>query len=1488
MKRLIKHMKKMSKRMLATLLMMLMVFSMDGVMVMAESISENGMVAEETTEDITEDGNTVLGDITVSEATLQEESSNVQLEVQRNGVSLGGVHSAAITTDGDLYTWGYNDYGQLGDGTTKIKSTPVKIMNDVASVSLGGVHSAAITTDGDLYTWGYNDYGQLGDGTTKIKSTPIKIMNDVASVSLGGAHSAAITTDGDLYTWGCNNSGILGDGTTESKSTPVKIMSDVASVSLGEAHSAAITTDGDLYTWGYNGDGQLGDGTTENKSTPVKIMSDVASVSLGRFHSAAITTDGDLYTWGYNVYGQLGDGTTESKSTTPVKIMSDVASVSLGDFHSAAITTDGDLYTWGYNSDGQLGDGTTESKSTTPVKIMSDVASVSLGDFHSAAITTDGDLYTWGYNSDGQLGDGTTVNKYTPIKIMDNIYVPGANQNVSDVIELGVDISDVSVPNNAIGICAVDTDSNRVIENATIYIDGTAYDSGKEGVLYFTDNMLGTKHIYYAMHSGYNVVPYAEVVFEKGNLYKVYLTKKTSDTQAFTTPQCVYGKLTGLNSISGTIEIDGKEYSVSDSFNEFNNCWSSGDAVYAAFDKNKKIVTLEPIDNHIRPIVSVKSQDTPINYDGNKYSKDSIDLEVTLGCELYPKADIPESLKEQSVYVDKLKLSFDGISMSFEKEGLISDNIVNEKELKINETLKLKEQKSYSEKLYLRTENVDLEGKTDEAYSIHCDITYGDEQTINRLGLMQVQIINLPLQAEKAALKQNSISANPDYTNLAGKIQNFESQMVLPGEISELIGNKNTEKMVRELLSYAIVRDMACFKLKADKSVSDEFIEKVFQITDQSDMIRNLFKQGHITEQINVDTQEYGNQTIMFDVKYDVGGFNTSSPQYGIGWISYKVVGDKNSIKKVPKAYQQSSSKGMITYAYTQDLFDAASKCLMSSIKKYYNSAIGDIDVIAGYALDDTTKKTFSALNWGWGTAESIANGGNSSKKKFANYKDAVWYIITEPTKKSVTNGRVKCPVDLYFYNSENELCGAIVNDEVIFSNDEIVLWVDDNEKKFQFLGDEFHIKYVGNDSGTMNCTINRFEGDITIPTRVIELYDVPLTENTIYYGYIPENPYTNNNMYILQEEGGEKIAVDYDSLNITVPVKVDVENIALDNSCLEMHVGDSKQLSYIISPYNATRKDVMWVSNDENVVTVDADGVIYAKAQGKTQIIAYILGENEVASCDVTVLTSQNDDSDGKQPEAGAPLTPTNDSETRIRAFVSRMYTVALGREAEQRGLDDWSRQLLEHTNDGAGLARGFICSAEFTNKNLSNDAYVNTLYRTFFDREPDFDGKVYWIAALNRGTKRNEVLAGFVNSLEFANLCDSYGIARGTMESNGSSIYNADVRNYVLRMYTKCLKRDGETIGVEDWSHRINTKAMDPETVAKSFFTSEEFLNKNLSNEDYVETLYETFMDRPSDETGKADWVNKLNSGVSRQTVLEGFSRSPEFAKIMASFGL
>ena len=334
-------------------------------------------------------------------------------------IAAGSNHSAAVTKDGDLYMWGSNGGGRLGNGNRTNSYTPVKIMKNVAAVSLGDEHSAAVTKDGSLYMWGYNRYGQLGNGSTTDSYTPIKIMENVTAVSLGYYHSAAVTKDGSLYMWGANYCGQLGNGSTTDSYTPIKIMKNVATVSLGGIHSAAVTKDGSLYMWGYNGSGQLGNGSTTDSYAPIKIMENVATVSLGDYHSAAITKDGSLYMWGDNYYGQLGDGST-TNSYTPVKIMENVAMVSLGYNHSAAVTKDGSLYMWGNNNCGQLGNGNTTNRST-PVKIMEKVAAVSLGGNHSAAITKDGGLYTWGDNYFGQLGNGSIKNSYTPIKIMSNV-----------------------------------------------------------------------------------------------------------------------------------------------------------------------------------------------------------------------------------------------------------------------------------------------------------------------------------------------------------------------------------------------------------------------------------------------------------------------------------------------------------------------------------------------------------------------------------------------------------------------------------------------------------------------------------------------------------------------------------------------------------------------------------------------------------------------------------------------------------------------------------------------------------------------------------------------------------------------------------------------------------------------------------------------------------------------------------------------------------
>ncbi len=345
-------------------------------------------------------------------------------------VSLGFEYSAAVMENGDLYCWGYNRYGEVGNGRTGDQRTPVKVLEGVKEVSLGCYSSAAITENGDLYCWGWNEYGEVGNGSLEDQHTPVKVLEGVKEVSLGYDNSAAITENGDLYCWGWNEYGEVGNGSLEDQDTPVKVLEGVKEVSLGAWYSAAITENGDLYCWGYNWCGQVGNGSTEDQHTPVKVLEGVKEVSLSSGHSAAITENGDLYCWGWNEYGEVGNGSLEDQHT-PVKVLEGVKEVSLGCYSSAAVTENGDLYCWGDNGWGQVGNGRTEDQHT-PVKVLEGVREVSLGHYHSAAVTENGDLYCWGYNEYGQVGNGSTEDRLTPVKVLGSGMMPESGSSAEE------------------------------------------------------------------------------------------------------------------------------------------------------------------------------------------------------------------------------------------------------------------------------------------------------------------------------------------------------------------------------------------------------------------------------------------------------------------------------------------------------------------------------------------------------------------------------------------------------------------------------------------------------------------------------------------------------------------------------------------------------------------------------------------------------------------------------------------------------------------------------------------------------------------------------------------------------------------------------------------------------------------------------------------------------------------------------------------------
>ena len=327
-----------------------------------------------------------------------------------------------------LMAWGDNRYGQLGIGSfdtaapySRAAPTPVSGLPNITALADGFYHSVALAADGSVWTWGYNDYGELGIGVFDTASpygraAPVQIPNltGVTAVAAGTNHSLALKSDGTVWAWGWNVFGQLGDGSGVNQNAPVKVygLTNVKAIAAGGVHSLALLADGSVMAWGGNSYGELGDGTTAGRSTPARVWSGTA-IACGQYHSLAMQTDGSLYAWGSNANGQLGDGTTIShKTPKPVSGLAGAAFFTAGAFTSLAIKNDGTVWAWGWNAYGQIGDGTTTDRPTpTMTKNLTNAVAIASGQAHCLALKADGTIWTWGWNAYGQAGSGafTTI-----------------------------------------------------------------------------------------------------------------------------------------------------------------------------------------------------------------------------------------------------------------------------------------------------------------------------------------------------------------------------------------------------------------------------------------------------------------------------------------------------------------------------------------------------------------------------------------------------------------------------------------------------------------------------------------------------------------------------------------------------------------------------------------------------------------------------------------------------------------------------------------------------------------------------------------------------------------------------------------------------------------------------------------------------------------------------------------------------------------------
>ena len=348
-----------------------------------------------------------------------------------DNLAAGQDYTCALSATGEVKCWGRNSSGQLGDGSTTHRSSPVNVIDPASGTALSGVtalaafrqHTCALTSAAEVKCWGYNAYGQLGDNTTTAQHAPVSVIDPASGTALSGVtaigagdnHSCALTADGEVLCWGRNNYGQLGDNTTADSPVPVSVfnLSGVTALGVGATHNCALTAAGDVMCWGLNAYGQLGynDGSTHSV-VPVSVsgLSGVTSVTAGHSHTCALSNTGEVKCWGHNLFGKLGNGSGQDQ-TTPVSVsnLSEAMLIAAGRHHTCALISTGEVQCWGSNSNGQLGNNTTDDQST-PVSVsgLSGIAAVAGGFYHTCALTDTGGYKCWGKNTYGQLGNGTT------------------------------------------------------------------------------------------------------------------------------------------------------------------------------------------------------------------------------------------------------------------------------------------------------------------------------------------------------------------------------------------------------------------------------------------------------------------------------------------------------------------------------------------------------------------------------------------------------------------------------------------------------------------------------------------------------------------------------------------------------------------------------------------------------------------------------------------------------------------------------------------------------------------------------------------------------------------------------------------------------------------------------------------------------------------------------------------------------------------------